>query len=180
MVFAILQHESAMGVHVSPSWTPSHPSPHPIPLGCSSAPALSALFHACFKLALVIYFTYGSVHVSMLFSLIIPPSPSEQCRGFDQGKELQKSQVGGGGSPRGWELKGQSQQGWDTTASNWLHLAYLWSILDIFPDLWVRGAGSHHQPLSRGHKMGVFWALLFGKAEFDVPCQWSQLRPICE
>ena len=28
------------------------------------------------KLALVIYFTYGNVYVSMLFSQIIPPSPS--------------------------------------------------------------------------------------------------------
>ena len=46
VVFAIHWHESAMGVHVSPCWTPSHLPPHPIPLGCPSAPALSALFHA--------------------------------------------------------------------------------------------------------------------------------------
>ena len=46
VVFAIRWHESAMGVHVSPSWTPSHLPPHPIPLGCPRAPALSALFHA--------------------------------------------------------------------------------------------------------------------------------------
>jgi len=31
---------------------------------------------SCIKLALVIYFTYGNIHVSMLFSQIIPPSPS--------------------------------------------------------------------------------------------------------
>ena len=31
---------------------------------------------SCIKLALVICFTYGSIHVSMLFSQIIPPSPS--------------------------------------------------------------------------------------------------------
>ena len=29
-----------------PSWTPSRLPPHPIPLGCPSAPALSALLHA--------------------------------------------------------------------------------------------------------------------------------------
>ena len=31
---------------------------------------------SCIKLALVIYFTYGNLHVSMLFSQMIPPSPS--------------------------------------------------------------------------------------------------------
>ena len=46
VVFAIHWHESAMGVHVSPSWIPSYLPPHPIPLGCHSALALSALFHA--------------------------------------------------------------------------------------------------------------------------------------
>ena len=47
VVFAIRQHESAMGAHVSPyPETPSHLPPHPIPLGCPRAPALSALLHA--------------------------------------------------------------------------------------------------------------------------------------
>ena len=47
VVFDIHQHESAMGVHVSPCPEPlSHLHPHPIPLGCPSAQALSALFHA--------------------------------------------------------------------------------------------------------------------------------------
>ena len=31
---------------------------------------------SCIKPELVIYFTYGNIHVSMLFSQIIPPSPS--------------------------------------------------------------------------------------------------------
>ena len=58
-----------------PSWThlplssPSHPSglsqcigpEHPV---------------SCLKPGLVIYFTYGNIHVSMLFCQIIPPSPS--------------------------------------------------------------------------------------------------------
>ena len=42
VVFAIHWHESAIGVQVSPI---PKPPPHPIPLGCPSAPALSALFH---------------------------------------------------------------------------------------------------------------------------------------
>ena len=48
--------------------------PHPIPLGCPSVPALSALF-SCIILGLVICFTYGNIHVSVLFSQIIPPLP---------------------------------------------------------------------------------------------------------
>ena len=31
---------------------------------------------SCIELGLVIYFTYGNIHVSMLFSQIIPPLPS--------------------------------------------------------------------------------------------------------
>ena len=47
MVFAIHRHESATGIHVSShSESPSHLPPHPIPLGCPKAPALSALLHA--------------------------------------------------------------------------------------------------------------------------------------
>ena len=58
-------------VHMSPHpECPSHLPPHPIPLGCLRAPALSA---SCIELALVIYFTYDNIHVSVLFSQIIPP-----------------------------------------------------------------------------------------------------------
>ena len=53
---------------------PSHFPPNLIPLGCPSAPALSAI--SCIELGLIIYFTNGNTHVSMLFSQIIPPSPS--------------------------------------------------------------------------------------------------------
>ena len=60
LVFAIHSHESAMDVHVSlPSEIPSHLSPHPIPLGCPRAPALSALFHA------------SDLHWSSVFPMVI-------------------------------------------------------------------------------------------------------------
>ena len=58
----------------SPSWTlllppsPSHPS------GSSQCTSPEALFIT--EPGLVIYFTYGNKHVSVLFSQIIPPSPS--------------------------------------------------------------------------------------------------------
>ena len=42
--FGIHQHASTMGVHVFPSWTPSHLPPHTIPPGHPSAPAPSLLY----------------------------------------------------------------------------------------------------------------------------------------
>ena len=68
-------HESAKDVHVSPF-------PKPLPLPSPSHPSgLSQCTSfecpvSCIKLGLVIYFTYGNIHVSMLFSQIIPPSLS--------------------------------------------------------------------------------------------------------
>ena len=100
-----------MGVHVFPCLeTPSPLLSHPIPLGCPSALALSALIHASnLHWSSILHMV---VYMFQCYSLKLSPlSPSEQCRGFDQGKELYKSQVGGGGGPRERELKGQSQQG---------------------------------------------------------------------
>ena len=76
VVFATHSHESAMGVHVFPILTlpPSHLPPHPIPLGSLSAPALSALFHALNLGWRSV--SHVVIHVSVLFSQIIPPSPS--------------------------------------------------------------------------------------------------------
>ena len=51
-----------------PSPSPSHPS------GLSQCIGFECPV-SCIKLGLVIYFTYGNIHVSMPFSQIIPPSP---------------------------------------------------------------------------------------------------------
>ena len=46
LVSTIYQHESAIGIHVSPpSWNSSHLLPRPTPLGCRRAPDLSSLCH---------------------------------------------------------------------------------------------------------------------------------------
>ena len=78
IVFDIQWHETATGTHVSPhSKHPSHLPPQSIPLGfprTSGFPEQCPV--SCIKLALVIYFTYGNIYVSMLFSQIIPLSPS--------------------------------------------------------------------------------------------------------
>ena len=81
MVFAIHQYEFAIGICVSPpSWTPFPPPSPPY----SSVLSQSTGFRcpeSYTKLVLVICFTYGNIYVSMLFSQIIPPSPSptEEC-----------------------------------------------------------------------------------------------------
>ena len=57
-----------------PSWTPLPPSPsHPSGLSLYTSFECPV---SCIELGLVIYFTYGNIHISMLFSQIIPPSPS--------------------------------------------------------------------------------------------------------
>ena len=74
MGFAIHWHESAMGVCMSsilnplPTSTslPSYPS------GLSQHTGFECPV-SCIELGLVIYFIYGNIHFSMLFSQIIPP-----------------------------------------------------------------------------------------------------------
>ena len=61
--FAIYQHGSAIGIHVSPSsWTPLLPlsSPHPSRLSQSTDFGYPASY---IRLPLAIYFTYGNVYV---------------------------------------------------------------------------------------------------------------------
>ena len=73
VVFAIHQHESAMCLHVRPILNPP-PLPSPLyPSGCSTSFEFPV---SCNELALIIYFICGNIHVSMLFSQIIPNSPS--------------------------------------------------------------------------------------------------------
>ena len=77
MLFAIHQHRSATGAHVSPH--PDHPSvrppfpPHPSGLSRSTGFGCPASW---IELSLGIYFTYGNRHVSVLLFQIIPSLPS--------------------------------------------------------------------------------------------------------
>ena len=59
----------------SPSWTPLLP---PSPSHPSGSSQYTSPEHpvSCIKPGLAICFTYDNIHVSMLFSQIIPPSPS--------------------------------------------------------------------------------------------------------
>ena len=70
--FVIYQHESATGIHVFPILNP--PSPYH-PSGSSQCTSTKHPV-ACIKPGLVTHFIYDSIHVSMLFSQIIPASPS--------------------------------------------------------------------------------------------------------
>ena len=63
----------------SPELLPPLPHPSlPYPSGLSQTTSFGCPA-SCIELALVIYFTYGNIYVSMLFSQIIPflPSPTE-------------------------------------------------------------------------------------------------------
>ena len=66
-----ISHGFTYAPHAEP---PSHLPPHPIPLGHPSAP--SRVLVSCIHLGLVICFTLENIHVLMLFSQIIPVSPS--------------------------------------------------------------------------------------------------------
>ena len=73
--FDIHWHESAMGVHVFPIL---NPLPTPSPSHPSGSSQCTSPEHpiSCIEPGLVICFTYDNIHVSVLFSQIIPPSPS--------------------------------------------------------------------------------------------------------
>ena len=63
-------------IHAShTSWTPLPPPSLPYPSGFSQSTEFECPA-SCIKFIIVIYFIYGNVHVSMLFSQIIPPLPS--------------------------------------------------------------------------------------------------------
>ena len=96
VVFAIHWPESAMGVHLFPILNPP-PTSFPIPslrvIQCTSPEHLVS----CIKPGLVICFTYDNIHVSMLFSQIIPPllSPTEFKRLFYTSVSLLLSRIQG-------------------------------------------------------------------------------------
>ena len=75
MVFAIHRHESAMDLHVFPILNPS-PTTLPIPSLWVIPVHQSRALVSCIQPGLAICFTLDNIHVSMLFSQIIPPSPS--------------------------------------------------------------------------------------------------------
>ena len=59
----------------SPSWTLLPPPFASHPSGSSQCTGVESPV-SCIELGLVIYFAYGNIHVSVLFSQMIPPSPS--------------------------------------------------------------------------------------------------------
>ena len=73
--FVIHWHESAMDVHVFPIPIPSPTSLSTRSLWIFPVYQVWALV-SCIQLGLVICFTLDNIHVSMLFSWNIPPSPS--------------------------------------------------------------------------------------------------------
>ena len=63
-------------VYMCPSsWIPLPPPSSSHPSGLFQCTGFECPV-SCIDLGLAIYFTYGNIHVSMLFSQIIPPSPS--------------------------------------------------------------------------------------------------------
>ena len=75
-IFAAYRHESGTCINVSLYLEPLFPPPFPTHrFGLSQSTGFECPTSSI-KLALVIYFIYGSKHISKLFSKIIPPSPS--------------------------------------------------------------------------------------------------------
>ena len=79
-VSAIQQHELAMGIHVSTHpECPSHLPPHPIPLCCPRAPALSALFHASnlhwLSISHMVIYMFQCYSVKSSHPCLLPQSP---------------------------------------------------------------------------------------------------------
>ena len=73
--FAVHQHESATGIHVFPILNPLPPPSLYHPSGSSQCTSPKHPV-SCIEPRLAIHFIHDTIHVSMPFSQIIPPSPS--------------------------------------------------------------------------------------------------------
>ena len=75
----LTEHESATGIHMSPTYRNPIPPPFPLYLSELSQSTSFGCPVTCIELLLFICFMYGNIHVSVLFSQIIPclPSPTE-------------------------------------------------------------------------------------------------------
>ena len=62
-----------------PSWTPLSPPSPPHPSGLFQSTSFERPA-SCIELSPVIYFAYGNIHDSVLFSHIIPPLPSPRVQ----------------------------------------------------------------------------------------------------
>ena len=94
--FDIYQHESTTGIHVFPILNPP-PSSLPVPslwVIPVHQPWAPCLMH---RPGLVVCFTYDNIHVSVLFSQVIPPlpSPTESKRLFCTSVSLLLSHIQG-------------------------------------------------------------------------------------
>ena len=89
-------HKSATGVHVFPILN-APPTSHPIPSLWAIPWTNPEHPVSCIEPGLAIHFTYDNIHVSMLFSQIIPPlpSPTESKRLFYTSVSLLVSRIQG-------------------------------------------------------------------------------------
>ena len=79
MLLLLLSRFSRVRLCVTPFWTPSHRPLHPIPLGCSSAPALSAQLHASnldwWSISHMIIYMFQCYSLKSSYPCLLPQCP---------------------------------------------------------------------------------------------------------